>query len=173
MSSSSAHQYLTLLTFCRYSEAIDLVYSTNRFSFCDLDCLRYFSSTILPHRWSLLQKLDLEWCVSWPIYDPLAQALLISQPALYPPHDEATWEATWRIISEMKNLRCLRVKLLYFDVFRDATCEARLLAPMKQVTLPRTFDVHLGWDGKEIQDAPFRVYRPGTPGALLPVIDWT
>lgn len=61
---------------------------------------------------------------------------------------------------------------MYFDVFRDTGCEDRLLAPMKQVTLPRTFDVHLGWDGKETSGAPFRVFRPGSPGALLSSIDW-
>ncbi|KAF1979109.1 hypothetical protein BU23DRAFT_148190 [Bimuria novae-zelandiae CBS 107.79] len=165
---------LPLLLTCRqiYSEAVDFVYSTNTFAFADLDCLRYFSSTILPHRWSLVQKLDIEWCVSWPIYDSLAQTVLISRPALYPPHDEATWEGTWRIISEMKNLRSLRVTLMYFDVFRDSSCEERLLAPLRQVTLPNKFDVHLRWPGKEITDGPFRAFRPATREADNSSEEW-
>ncbi|KAJ4287685.1 hypothetical protein N0V90_012388 [Kalmusia sp. IMI 367209] len=153
---------LPLLLTCRqiYSEAIDAVYSSNCFSFSDLDCLRYFSCTILPHRWALVQTLDIEWCISWPIYDPIAQTLLVSRPALYPPHDEATWEATWRIISNMSNLKSLRVSLMYFDWFRDPGCEEGLLAPLRQVTLPRKFEVHLSWAGEEIKDAPFQLFRP-------------
>ncbi|KAL5466258.1 hypothetical protein PMIN06_000228 [Paraphaeosphaeria minitans] len=165
---------LPLLLTCRqiYSESIDYLYSTNTFSFSDLDCLRYFSSTILPHRWSLVQNIDIEWCISWPIYDPLAQALLISLPALYPPHDEATWESTWRIISDMPSLKWLRVRLMYFDGFRDPGCEEKLLASLRQVTLPKTFDVHLNWAGEEIEGAPFRAFRPGTGESLFPDGEW-
>lgn len=61
---------------------------------------------------------------------------------------------------------------MYLDVFRDLGCEERLLAPMKKVTLPSYFDVHLSWTGGEIKDAPFRVFRPGTPGALASPDVW-
>ncbi|KAJ4348018.1 uncharacterized protein N0V89_009390 [Didymosphaeria variabile] len=165
---------LPLLLTCRqiYSEAIKFLYTTNTFAFSDLDCLRYFSSTILPQRWSLVQKVDIEWCISWPIYDPLAQALLISRPALYPPHDEATWEGTWHIISEMPSLKWLRVRLMYFDGFRDSGCEEKLLAPLRQVIRPKKFDVHMNWTGEELKDTPFRAIRAGTRESLFPDNDW-
>ncbi|KAF2734871.1 hypothetical protein EJ04DRAFT_465836 [Polyplosphaeria fusca] len=151
-----------LLRSCRqiYSEAVNFLYTTNTFSFSDLDCLRYFSMTLLPHRFSLVQSLDLEWCMAWPIYDPVAQQLLLNNPALYPPNDEATWEETWRIIASMSNLKFIRASLLYFDGFRDPTCEEKMLAPLRKVTAPSKFEVHVSWHGEEIRGAPFQLIRP-------------
>ncbi|KAF2710722.1 hypothetical protein K504DRAFT_453786 [Pleomassaria siparia CBS 279.74] len=150
-----------LLRSCRqiYSESIKFLYSTNAFSFSDLDALRYFSCTVLPQRFNLIQNLDIEWAMAWPIYDPIAQQLLLVNPALYPPNDEATWEETWRIISNMPNLRVVRVSLLYFDGFRDTACEEKMLAPLRKVTRPETFEVHVSWQGQEITDAPFDLTR--------------
>jgi hypothetical protein len=146
----------------RYSESIDTLYSTNTFSFSDLDCLRYFSCTVLPSRFALISMLDIEWCMSWPIYDPIAQNLLLTNPALYPPNDEATWEATWRIIADMPNLKFIRASLLYFDGFRDTACETKMLAPLHKVTKPEkeNFEVHVSWSGDEVPDAPFTLLRP-------------
>ncbi|KAF2878534.1 hypothetical protein BDV95DRAFT_24814 [Massariosphaeria phaeospora] len=150
---------LPLLQTCRqiYSESINYLYSTNTFSFSDLDCLRYFSTT---PRFSLIQTLDIEWCLSWPIYDPFAQHLLLSNPALFPPHDEATWEETWRIVAAMPHLAFVRVSLLYFDGFRDPRCEGRMLAPLWGVTRPKRFEVHVSWSGDEVEGAPFQLIRP-------------
>lgn len=155
---------IPFLQTCRqiYSESISLLYSTNTFSFSDLDCIRYFSMTTLPHRFSLLQTIDLEWCMSWPIYDPIAQNLLLVNPALYPPNDEATWEDTWRIIAAMPNLKFVRVSLLYFDGFRDPGCEEKMLAPLRKVTRPKRFEVHVSWAGEEEMEegCPFKLIRP-------------
>ncbi|CAI6333967.1 unnamed protein product [Periconia digitata] len=154
---------LPLLQSCRqiYSEAIEYLYTTNCFSFYDLDCLRYFSCTTLPSRFSLIRTLDIEWCLTWPIYDPVAQSFLLTSPALYPPHDEATWEETWRVIAAMPNLNFIRVSLLYFDGFRDRRCERKMLAPMRKVTRPKVFEVHVSWHGDEhAEDAPFTLIRP-------------
>ncbi|KAF2791347.1 hypothetical protein K505DRAFT_249156 [Melanomma pulvis-pyrius CBS 109.77] len=149
-----------LLRSCRQMYSIKLLYSTNAFSFSDLDCLRYFSCTILPQRFALVQTLDIEWCMAWPIYDPIAQQLLLTNPALYPPNDEATWEETWRIIADMPKLRFIRVSLLYFDGFRDAACEAKMLLPLRRVTRPEKFELHVSWEGEEVRDAPFELIRP-------------
>jgi len=98
--------------------------------------------------------------MTWPIYDPIAQQLLISDPVLYPPYDEATWEETWRIIAGMKCLKFIRLSLLYFDGFRDPLCEAKMLAPLRQVKHVPSFEVHVSWDGEQIKDAPFKLIRP-------------
>lgn len=149
------------LTEDRYSESINLLYSTNAFSFSDLDCLRYFSCTVLPQRFALIQNLDIEWCMTWPIYDPIAQNILQTSPALFPPHDEATWEETWRIIAAMPKLEFVRVSLLAFDGFRNTACEESMLAPLRKVTRPKHFEVHVSWDGEETGvDAPFHLIRP-------------
>ncbi|KAF2015309.1 hypothetical protein BU24DRAFT_421613 [Aaosphaeria arxii CBS 175.79] len=150
---------IPFLQTCRqiYSESIKLLYSTNTFSFHDLDCIRYFSSTILPRRFELVQSLTLEWLLAWPIYDPVGQNILLSAPALYPPHDEATWEATWRIIASMPKLKRLFVGLFYFDGFRDPEFEAQMLAPLMEVTRPKEFKLYPTWQLKAIEGAPFEV----------------
>ena len=116
----------------------------------------------MPRRFDLIRTLDLEWCLSWPIYDPLSQALLLSDPALYPPHDEATWEETWRIIADMPNLVFIRASLLYFYGFRDEGCETKMLAPLRKVTKPKKFEVHVSWQGEDIEGAPFQLFRPAS-----------
>lgn len=100
--------------------------------------------------------------MSWPIYDPIAQNLLLTNPPLYPPNDEATWEATWRIIGSMPQLKFIRASLLYFDGFRDTACEEKMLAPLYQVTQPKKdmFEVHVSWQGEDLPDAPFTLIRP-------------
>ncbi|KAF2203696.1 hypothetical protein GQ43DRAFT_438617 [Delitschia confertaspora ATCC 74209] len=153
---------IPFLRTCRqvYSEAINFLYSTNVFSFQDLDCLRHFSATVLPKRFNLVKKLDIEWYMTWPIYDPTAQQLLLNNPALYPPYDEATWEETWRIIANLPSLKFLRVSLLYYDGFQDPACEKKILAPLYKVTQAPVFEVRVSWDGREITGAPFRLIRP-------------
>ncbi|KAF2491401.1 hypothetical protein BU16DRAFT_565103 [Lophium mytilinum] len=157
---------LPLLQTCRqvYSEAIPLLYSTNTFSFIDLDCLRHLSATILPSRFNAIKSLTIEWYLTWPLYDDFAQRMLFST-SLYPPHDEATWEEIWRIIAGMKGLQRLRVDLNYFDGFRDNECEQKMLAPLRQIKGVKNFTVYLGWKGKEVIGAPFKLTRPVTTGA--------
>ncbi|ORY15420.1 hypothetical protein BCR34DRAFT_585068 [Clohesyomyces aquaticus] len=162
-----------LLRTCRqiYSESINFLYSTNTFSFNDLDCIRYFSATILPSRFSLLRSLSLAWQFTWPIYDPIAQRLLLSNPALYPPEDEATWEETWRIISTLPNLEYLRADLLHFDGFRD-NGEDMVLKPLWKVTRPKRFVVSVSWKGEEVRDAPFVLVRQKRGVRRSGIIKW-
>jgi hypothetical protein len=155
----------------RYSEAIPILYSTNTFSFIDLDCLRYLSATILPSRFQAIKKLEIEWYLTWPLYDDFAQRMLFST-SLYPPHDEATWEEIWRIIAGMAGLQKLRVELNYFDGFRDDECENKMLAPLRQVKGVRDFVVNLGWSGKEVTGASFKVERPVVVGVDESDEDW-
>jgi hypothetical protein len=124
----------------RYSEAIDILYTANTFSISDLDCLRHFSLT---PRFPLIRTLDIEWCMTWPIYDPVSQALFRRTLTLYPPHDEATWEDTWRIVSQMPQLHFLRVNLLYFDGLRHPESEEKMLRPLFKIRRPETFEVHV------------------------------
>jgi hypothetical protein len=153
---------IPFLQTCRqvYSEAIEFLYSTNTFSISDLDCLRYLSCTVLPCRFQMIQKIQLEWSLTWPIYDSIAQNLLLMVPVLYPPHDEATWEATWRIIAEMPNLKKLLVSLVHFEGFNDPECEKKIFAPLMKVSRPTEFQVVVTWPGREIRGAPFRLFRP-------------
>jgi hypothetical protein len=143
-----------------YSEAIDYLYSTNYFSFNDIDCLRFLAYTTLPHRFKLIKKLEITWPLTWPIYDPLVQNLMLSDPALYPPYDEATWEATWDIIAQMPKLEYVWVKIVHCHGFRDPEFEDKMMKPMLQVKHVKNFEVTVSWTGRELADAPFKLHRP-------------
>jgi hypothetical protein len=151
---------LPFLQSCRqiYSEAIDLLYSTNTFSFREMDCLRFLANTTLPSSFSQITRLEILSPMHWPIYDADIQNFFLDPP-LYPPYDEATWEATWRLIAKMPNLKYLWVKLYHCHGFRDSAFEKRMLAPLRKITQVKRFEVHVSWNGDEITDAPFKLVR--------------
>jgi hypothetical protein len=60
----------------------------------------------------------------------------------------------------MPNLRFIRASLLYLYGFRDEGCEKKMLAPLRKVTRPETFEVHVSWQGEEIEGLPFQLFRP-------------
>jgi hypothetical protein len=60
----------------------------------------------------------------------------------------------------MPNLRFIRASLLYFYGFRDEGCEKSMLAPLRKVTQPKRFEVHVSWQGEDIEGAPFQLFRP-------------
>jgi hypothetical protein len=145
---------------CRqaYSEAISILYSTNTFSFHDLDCIRYFSASVLPMRLDTVRSIDICWQFRWPSYDTLAQRLLAGTQ--YPPHDEASWEDCWRIISGMKGLKRIEVVIQDSVNIADPVKEQSMLEPLRQVTHVPDFTIVLDWGGQSWQGAPFRVIRP-------------
>jgi hypothetical protein len=60
----------------------------------------------------------------------------------------------------MPNLRFIRATLLYIYGFRNARCEESMLAPLRKVTRPKKFELHVSWKGGEIDGAPFQLFRP-------------
>lgn len=156
---------IPFLQACRqvYSESIDLLYSTNYFSFKDIDCLRFLAYTTLPHRFNLIRKIEITWPLQWPIYDPLIQNLMLSEPALYPPHDEATWESTWGIIAQMPKLKYIRVNLCHCHGFREPESETKMFKSMLQVKHVKDFEVTVSWPAQDLPEAPFKLLRTHDP----------
>jgi len=62
----------------------------------------------------------------------------------------------------MPNLVFIRASLLYFYGFRDEGCETKMLAPLRKVTKPKKFEVHVSWQGEDIEGAPFQLFRPAS-----------
>lgn len=151
---------LPFLRTCRraYSETISMLYSTNTFSFHDLDCIRYFSASILPKRFDIIRSLDVQWHFRWPSYNTLAQRLLAT--TMYPPHDEASWEDCWRIIASMKGLKKIQVSIRDSSNISDEEKEGCMLAPLYQVVHIPDFTVSLDWIGPTWSNSVFKVVRP-------------
>ncbi|KAF2744499.1 hypothetical protein M011DRAFT_384380, partial [Sporormia fimetaria CBS 119925] len=147
---------IPLMLTCRlvYKEAIDVLYTTNTFSFNDLDCLRYFKSTIPPRAFDRIWYLDISWVGTWWAHVP--NTTVVRQPR-YPPYDRNTWEDTWRIVSEIPQLKGLRVEIIHeSDVLSEvpystrderAQLERTLLAPLRNITTEEYFDVTVNWSG--------------------------
>lgn len=120
---------LSLLLICCfiYSEAIEILYTLNIFSFRSLNTLFYMSQTVLQRRFHAIQFLTLSWAIEEHLYGP-------PEWSGNPPNDTPTWERTWRIISGMPNLHHVHV-VLRSNISGIAQSEATILEPLKRVTL--------------------------------------
>lgn len=91
----------TDLTVLRYSEGIDLLYSTNEFRFDDTLTLRLFPALILPQRLAQITTLVFNWPLSY-----------LDQPhvSIY---QQNRYDAVWELLaSGYPGLRKLRVSLM-------------------------------------------------------------
>ena len=149
-----------LLLACRriYSEAIDLLYESNRFSFISSDTLIHLSLTILPQRLNVIRKLCLTWQL-WPAF-------------LGYRFDLAEWDKACDVMASMRGLRFLQIDLDAGGLENmgnmiNAERERRLLEPLMAVTMVKDFCVTLWWvpfrDQEEslMEGAPFRLIRRG------------
>ncbi|KAJ9641995.1 hypothetical protein H2201_004530 [Coniosporium apollinis] len=151
----------------KYSESINILYTHNTFSLNDLDSLRYLSSTLIPPRLALIKTLHLHWSFTEPLYDIVHELFRDAglYTSLYPPHDEATWEECWRIIStQMTGLREIRVAITDGPGRWDETQERKMLEPLRKVNMSSggSFEIALPWQGtyRHARDAPFTIVRP-------------
>lgn len=82
-----------------YSETIKLAYSTNTFSFNELDCVRWFASSTL--RLEIITSLRLYWQLDRVCY----------QGYDVKPHYVTDWESFCETLLRMRGLKELRIKL--------------------------------------------------------------
>lgn len=108
-----------------YIEAINLLYSTNTFSFINPSALRLLTCTILPQRRAAIRVLHLHWSVHGPM--GLGGVIVYS----FMPQEEAIWESFWRVVrEELIGLKEIRVWILADRVVTGEGDEARMLAPL-------------------------------------------
>ena len=121
------------------------------------DTILLLSRTILPQRLNSIRSLRIEWSFWYPSFMHFSKELC-------PPY-HLTWDKTWQIIAGMSSLKDLRVSLIEHWHSRDAESEAKLLAPLRQVTGLKRFDVAVSWSFYEtgaspmLGDIPFRIER--------------
>ena len=86
---------LALLQSCRqiYTEAIDIMYTTNLFDLDDVSTLLYLSQTIRPQRFAAIKYLQFKWVFGLP---PFASPET-KKPTWFP-NDDATWATFWHLI---------------------------------------------------------------------------
>ncbi|KAK3178546.1 hypothetical protein OEA41_000683 [Lepraria neglecta] len=151
---------IPLLLACRriYSEAIDLLYESNRFSFISSDILIHLSLTILPQRFNVIRKVHLTWQL-WPAF-------------LGCRFDLAEWDKACDVMASMRGLRFLQIDLDAGGLENmgntiNAERERGLLEPLMAVTMVKDFCVTLWWvpfrDQEEslMEGTPFRLIRRG------------
>lgn len=146
---------IPLLLACRriYSEAIDLIYESNRFSFISSDALIHLSLKILPQRLNVIRKLHLTWQL-WPAF-------------LGYRFDLVEWDKAYDAMASMHGLRFLRIDLDAGGLENmgntiNAERERGLSEPLMAVTVVNGFCATLWWvhfrDQEEslMKGAPFR-----------------
>lgn len=139
-----------------YTEAIDMLYSTNTFDFIDLDNIVQLAATILPRRLNAICALNLSWQFGY-----LAPPGSDLGAFIYPSQKEA-WERVWAIIADMESLRRLQVRLEALWQVLHPEAEAGLLRPLEAVRRPRLFTVKVSWFGCEglaLEGVPFSLER--------------
>ncbi|KAH6717536.1 hypothetical protein BKA61DRAFT_288403 [Leptodontidium sp. MPI-SDFR-AT-0119] len=147
-SSEVPPKLLCLLQACRqvYTEAIDILYSSNTFVVSNPAVIEYLPLSLQPQSLNTIRTLRFVWellgnTVPPTVIHDYPQSLLHIQVM----HQEK-WRKIWDIISAMEGLHELHVKLFVCDytwanLNKDAA--AYLLEPVKQVTRPELFTITL------------------------------
>ncbi|KAL2071917.1 hypothetical protein VTL71DRAFT_13152 [Oculimacula yallundae] len=158
---------LRLLTVCRqvYTEAIDIMYSSNIFVVRHTRDMEYLPLTILPQRMNAIRNLRLTCDFSgrppinlcdcdWAKGNKWERILPVRQKK---------WENMWNILSNMTGLRQLYVKLHVGDNWATINLDsaAVLLEPVKQVTRPELFVLTLPFPAMYEGMPPVNSRMPG------------
>jgi hypothetical protein len=166
------------LTFCRYSDTIDILYSTNVFDIRNLGTLTYLSKSLPLDHFQTIRSLQISWDMYWMVTMYPGDTIRPERPA---PHDWDTWTSFWERVSTMSGLRSVRCDIEGLASSWRTVPEI-LLAPLllvKQVPeflvvylRPREFDV----PGRQRRDgilkwcidqkAPFRLEQINTDAML-------
>ncbi|KAF2810820.1 uncharacterized protein BDZ99DRAFT_289768 [Mytilinidion resinicola] len=123
----------------RYSECIDLLYSSNTFKPNDVQSLLWLSTRLQPQRFHAIRVLEFDYYVkTLPGY-----ANLDYGSSTYIRGSAEDWYFVWRVISSMRGLRHLHVELVIENWIERAwlTHEDELLQPVRKVVIPPRFDL--------------------------------
>lgn len=133
----------------RYSEVIDLVYSSNIFHVRHVDTMIDLGRTLLPQRLQTLRHLRLSWPFHFEFgFDadhPLENA---------PPYSRKHWAAAWSVINDMTALESLQVDLVvgYGDFRCTPTVVEWVFTPMCAVQHVEYFTVRMMVWSEEFED---------------------
>ncbi|KAL8795554.1 MAG: hypothetical protein Q9195_001975 [Heterodermia aff. obscurata] len=159
-----------LLMTCRqvYSEAVDLLYSSNTFVLHDFHTLETFAKSIPPQRLNAIRELDI-------FYSPVASIPYQHEStAHYDLPPDLDW--IWEIVTGMQGLRNLGIfleaysTLIVDDEDREA-CEVRRLKPLLQLGGLSTFRLELTYIGDVRLEDQQRRMEPYAPALRRAIID--
>jgi hypothetical protein len=126
----------------RYSEAIDLLYSTNQFVVTHADIIEFMPRLLLPQRINAIQSLYFDWRIRGSPPCPITD----SSPNEDNDLKSRTWTTIWKNLAGMEGLRELYVDLYVdhtrWDIIRTADTSS-LVKPIMAVTAPRYFELRL------------------------------
>lgn len=139
----------------RYTDAIEVLYSSNVFDFDSMESLILFSIAIVPKRFDAIQYLQLDFRFS--------TSSFFSESTAY--NDPPRWERTWRVIGSMKSLQEVWAWMSWHRLEFSPVEEARLIEQLHQVRQLKTFEVSLpalrGKEAKRKYEQLFHVVRRG------------
>ncbi|KAF2272620.1 uncharacterized protein EI97DRAFT_461871 [Westerdykella ornata] len=120
-----------------YHESQEYIYKHAVFCVEHAFCVRLLPFFVAPTWLHTIRHLRLQFLVEG----------LYSQawPSLLPPHDEATWEEAWDIVSNMKGLQLLVVKLRLRGRFIAEHAEQKLSESLKKVRGVDYYKLSLDW----------------------------
>lgn len=130
-----------------YSEAIEILYTTNTFSFFQPETLILFPSTLLPTRVPLIRHLAFHY------YFRLRDI----------PHN---WKRCCTLLRTLPCLQTLTITLSYYHVQWQLDLESEdILSPLVDVSVKGEFVVYIDWlervrEREVAEGAHFRVVRP-------------
>ena len=152
---------LDVLQTCRqaYTEAINVLYSSNVYDINGPETMISFSKTILSHRLNAIRSLQLTWAFFYPgnIYSEYDKILLDG--------DEALWTVCWAVIRGMNGLSDLLVWLSMSPAIEAAQRrESDLFQPLIDLRPKRRFEVRVSWappksEGQAKEEYPFKLIR--------------
>jgi hypothetical protein len=145
-------QVISRLTACRYVEAVNSVYEYNTFRATNILASLFLPSFVAPRLLSKISYLDLHFVIG-DLYIP------VGSPRL-PPDNEATWEEMWGVISAIRGLKMLRVRLSGCGMMHHEV-ETGLFESMKRCQAV-DFTVSVSWavEGEtRNNDWPFSIQR--------------
>ena len=159
-----------LLMTCRqvYSEAVDLLYSSNTFVLHDLHTLETFAKSVPPQRLNAIRKLEI-------YYSPVTSIPYQHEWTRHYdlPHD-LDW--IWEIVIGMQGLRNLGIfleaysALVLDDEDREA-CEVRRLKPLLQLRGLSTFRLELTYLGDLRLEDNQRRMEPHAPALRRAILN--
>jgi hypothetical protein len=139
----------SVLTACRYSETIGILYSDNTISVSMPECILYMSRLLLPQRIDAIRDLHFIW--------------LLSGPPLLGSSAHREWISLWQTLGSMSGLRRLQVRLEAPKSWDNdwSPQEGLMLESTKAVTQTKDFLVFLSWpaESQVLSQIPCRVTR--------------
>ena len=107
----------------RYSEAIDILYSTTIFNFTSYELLRSFPSLVLPHRFAAITSIEQIWTF-----------VNFCLPEI-PVADKKLYNEMWSMLASMPNLRHITIAIATYEcpIPVPADIQEQWLEPLKQL----------------------------------------